>query len=81
MPGWLLGSLDHRNVERMHLLLRRRVIYVWITSDTFAHHPLCHESGLSNDDLDFALRELGNVYTRLMNPTQAAVEERIAALA
>ncbi len=28
----------------------------------------------------FALRELGNVYTRLMNPTQAAVEERIAAL-
>ncbi|MCX5948546.1 MAG: bifunctional o-acetylhomoserine/o-acetylserine sulfhydrylase [Cyanobacteria bacterium] len=28
----------------------------------------------------FALRELGNVYTRLMNPTQAVVEERIAAL-
>ena len=28
----------------------------------------------------FALEELGFVYTRLMNPTQAAVEERIAAL-
>ena len=28
----------------------------------------------------FALQELGNIYTRIMNPTQAAVEERLAAL-
>ncbi len=28
----------------------------------------------------FALRELGNVYTRIMNPTQDAFEQRIAAL-
>jgi len=28
----------------------------------------------------FALKELGNIYTRIMNPTQAALEERIAAL-
>ena len=28
----------------------------------------------------FALKELGNIYTRIMNPTQATVEERIAAL-
>jgi O-acetylhomoserine (thiol)-lyase len=28
----------------------------------------------------FALNELGNIYTRIMNPTQAALEERIAAL-
>jgi len=28
----------------------------------------------------FALKELGNIYTRIMNPTQAAVENRIAAL-
>jgi O-acetylhomoserine (thiol)-lyase len=28
----------------------------------------------------FALREFGNIYTRIMNPTQAAVEERVAAL-
>jgi O-acetylhomoserine (thiol)-lyase len=28
----------------------------------------------------FALKELGNVYTRIMNPTQAVLEERIAAL-
>jgi O-acetylhomoserine (thiol)-lyase len=29
----------------------------------------------------FALKELGNIYTRIMNPTQAAGEERLAALA
>jgi len=28
----------------------------------------------------FALKELGNIYTRIMNPTQAALEERVAAL-
>ncbi|HET7901054.1 MAG TPA: bifunctional o-acetylhomoserine/o-acetylserine sulfhydrylase [Candidatus Nanopelagicales bacterium] len=28
----------------------------------------------------FGLKELGNIYTRIMNPTQAAVEDRIAAL-
>ncbi len=28
----------------------------------------------------FALKELGNIYTRLMNPTQAILEERVAAL-
>ena len=28
----------------------------------------------------FALKEFGNVYTRIMNPTQAVLEERVAAL-
>src|ERR1035441_2596990 len=28
----------------------------------------------------FALKELGNIYTRIMNPTQALLEERVAAL-
>ena len=28
----------------------------------------------------FGLKELGNIYTRIMNPTQAVVEDRIAAL-
>jgi O-acetylhomoserine (thiol)-lyase len=28
----------------------------------------------------FGLRELGNIYTRIMNPTQAAFEERVASL-
>src|ERR1700748_4012469 len=28
----------------------------------------------------FSLKELGNIYTRIMSPTQAALEERMAAL-
>ena len=28
----------------------------------------------------FALKEFGNIYTRIMNPTQDAVEQRIASL-
>src|ERR1700693_6169307 len=28
----------------------------------------------------FALKEFGNIYTRIMNPTQAVLEERMAAL-
>ena len=28
----------------------------------------------------FALKELGNIYTRIMNPTNAVLEERLAAL-
>src|SRR3954465_11142963 len=28
----------------------------------------------------FGLEELGNIYTRIMNPTQAAFEDRVAAL-
>jgi len=28
----------------------------------------------------FALKEVGNIYTSIMNPTQAAVKERLAAL-
>src|SRR5665213_1552635 len=28
----------------------------------------------------FGLQELGNIYTRIMNPTQAAFEDRIASL-
>ena len=28
----------------------------------------------------FALKELGNIYTRIMNPTQAVLEERVASL-
>ena len=28
----------------------------------------------------FGLRELGNIYTRIMNPTNAVLEERLAAL-
>jgi O-acetylhomoserine (thiol)-lyase len=42
------------------------------TSYTFANTD--HAADL------FALKEFGNIYTRIMNPTQAAVEDRIASL-
>jgi O-acetylhomoserine (thiol)-lyase len=42
------------------------------TSYQFAHTE--HAANL------FALKELGNIYTRIMNPTTAVLEERIAAL-
>ena len=28
----------------------------------------------------FALKELGNIYTRIMNPTNAVLEERVASI-
>lgn len=47
--------------------------------------PLYQTTSYTFKDTDhaanlFALKELGNIYTRIMNPTQAAVEERLAAL-
>lgn len=34
-PGWLLGSMDHHGVARMHSLLRERVVDAWLSSDVF----------------------------------------------
>ena len=47
--------------------------------------PIYQTTSYQFDDTDhasrlFALEELGNVYTRIMNPTCAVLEERIAAL-
>ncbi|TAK69457.1 MAG: bifunctional o-acetylhomoserine/o-acetylserine sulfhydrylase [Actinomycetota bacterium] len=41
---------------------------------SYAFNDTSHAANL------FALKELGNIYTRIMNPTQAVVEDRIAAL-
>ena len=41
---------------------------------SYQFHSTDHAANL------FALKELGNVYTRIMNPTQAVLEERVAAL-
>ena len=46
--------------------------------------PIYQTTRYSFNDADhaadlFALEEFGNIYTRIMNPTQSAVEERIAA--
>ncbi len=47
--------------------------------------PIYQTSSFVFDDADhaaslFALQSFGNIYTRIMNPTQAVLEERVAAL-
>ena len=47
--------------------------------------PIYQTSSYVFDDVDhaarlFGLEEFGNIYTRIMNPTQAVLEERIASL-
>ncbi len=47
--------------------------------------PVCRSSSFVFRDTEhaanlFALKELGNIYTRLMNPTQDVLEKRVAAL-
>jgi O-acetylhomoserine (thiol)-lyase len=50
-----------------------RAIPIYRTS-SYVFNSIEHAANL------FALRELGNVYTRIMNPTQDALEQRIAAI-
>jgi O-acetylhomoserine (thiol)-lyase len=55
-------------------------------SDTHARAlPIYQTTSYTFDNTEhasnlFALKEFGNIYTRIMNPTQAAVEDRIASL-
>src|ERR1700751_2050097 len=47
--------------------------------------PIYQTTSFVFDDTDhaahlFALQEMGNIYSRIMNPTSAAFEERVAAL-
>ncbi|MEI8056405.1 MAG: bifunctional o-acetylhomoserine/o-acetylserine sulfhydrylase [Actinomycetes bacterium] len=50
-----------------------RALPIYSTT-SFAFRDTDHAAAL------FGLAEMGNIYTRIMNPTQAVVEERIAAL-
>src|SRR6188508_3171187 len=47
--------------------------------------PIYQTTSFVFDDVDhaaslFGLKAFGNIYTRIMNPTQAVLEERLAAL-
>ncbi|MBK6849202.1 MAG: O-acetylhomoserine aminocarboxypropyltransferase/cysteine synthase [Proteobacteria bacterium] len=52
---------------------RSRAVPIYRTS-SYTFRDTQHAANL------FALKELGNIYTRLMNPTTAVLEERVAAL-
>lgn len=65
-----------------------RQIHAGQSPDSVTHAralPIYQTTSYTFDSTDhaanlFALAEFGNIYTRIMNPTQAAVEERIASL-
>src|ERR1700761_9676853 len=65
-----------------------RQIHAGQTPDAVTHAralPIYQTTSYPFDSTDhasdlFALKEFGNIYTRIMNPTQAAVEDRIASL-
>src|SRR5882757_7475675 len=50
-----------------------RAVPIYQTT-SFVFRDTAHAAAL------FGLEELGNIYTRIMNPTQAAVEDRVASL-
>ncbi len=52
---------------------RSRAVPVYRTS-SYLFHNTAHAADL------FALKEMGNIYTRIMNPTQDVLEKRVAAL-
>lgn len=65
-----------------------RQIHAGQTADAATHAralPIYQTTSYTFDDTQhasdlFALKQFGNIYTRIMNPTQAVVEERIASL-
>ncbi len=65
-----------------------RQIHAGQTPDSVTHAralPIYQTTSYTFDNSEhaanlFALKEFGNIYTRITNPTQAAVEERIASL-
>merc|ERR1719162_134334 len=63
-PGWGWGGVGGSGARALPLYLT--------TSYTF-------KNSKQGADL-FGLKELGNIYTRLMNPTTQAFEDRVAAL-
>lgn len=65
-----------------------RQIHAGQSADAATHAralPIYQTTSYTFDDTNhaadlFALKQFGNIYTRIMNPTQAVVEERIASL-
>ncbi len=65
-----------------------RQIHAGQTADAATHAralPIYQTTSYTFDDTQhaselFALKQFGNIYTRIMNPTQAVVEDRIASL-
>ena len=58
--------------EKTNLLIR--LLFLFMSTSSYQFDDADHAANL------FALSELGNIYSRIMNPTNAVLEERVAAL-
>jgi O-acetylhomoserine (thiol)-lyase len=71
--GWSFDTKQIHAGQSPDGATNARALPIYQTT-SFTFNDTTHASNL------FALKELGNIYTRIMNPTQAVVEDRIAAL-
>ncbi len=71
--GWSFETRQIHAGQQPDAATNSRALPIYQTT-SYTFNDTTHASNL------FALKELGNIYTRIMNPTQAAVEDRIASL-
>ena len=71
--GWSLETKQIHSGQSPDSATNSRALPIYQTT-SYTFNDTTHAANL------FALKELGNIYTRIMNPTQAAVEDRVAAL-
>ncbi len=70
---WSFDTLQIHAGQSPDASTNARALPIYMTT-SYVFNDTAHAANL------FALKELGNIYTRIMNPTQAAVEDRVAAL-
>jgi len=83
----LLRSTFNKFMDRQ-LGFNTRSLHAGYSPDSATHAravPIYQTTSFTFDDSDhaarlFALQEFGNIYTRIMNPTTAVLEERVASL-
>ncbi|MGI9136243.1 MAG: bifunctional o-acetylhomoserine/o-acetylserine sulfhydrylase [Candidatus Nanopelagicales bacterium] len=71
--AWSFDTLQIHAGQSPDASTNARALPIYMTT-SYVFNDTAHAANL------FALKELGNIYTRIMNPTQAAVEDRVAAL-
>jgi O-acetylhomoserine (thiol)-lyase len=86
-PTLILGRMPVKDLERP-LGFNTRALHAGYDPDPTTHAravPIYQTTSFTFDDTDhaarlFALQEFGNIYTRIMNPTTAVLESRVASL-
>ncbi|HEV8023932.1 MAG TPA: bifunctional o-acetylhomoserine/o-acetylserine sulfhydrylase [Candidatus Nanopelagicales bacterium] len=71
--GWSFETKQIHAGQTPDAATNARALPIYQTT-SYTFNDTAHAANL------FALKELGNIYTRIMNPTQAVVEDRISAL-